>query len=173
MSIDLMDHLPQDGPLVRQHHLVRGVKGKYAQQFVFLNPAFVLLGTHYLADEQRTVPHRNDDGCIYCNAGLGKRPKGYMAALSLNSNETLVLEVSEGALRDLFQAQKGNQGMRGLNVVLKRKHDHRNAKLCAEIVGGSKRPTLPDGFDVVPYLERYFGVCFSTGEDLPKRHSYR
>lgn len=156
MPYEWFDSLPQDTPLTRQYHKVRGIKGMEIRKAVLLGNKLAVAPAHYEPDRGRTFPCTGNE-CVLCFSGIRKSVKAYIAAMDYHTNEEYVLELTEASARQLVEIADQAGKMRGMRVALTRKHKGKNAKVVVTWHDFDHQGYLPEAFPVQPELERLWG----------------
>lgn len=120
--------------------------------------------THFISEARRHVPCTGDhETCHYCRSKIGKRRKGYVAALTIGSRIKFVLELTDKAL-NVLEAEYNTRGtLRGLRVRLERKANKqgirtKQAAVLVTVEGTETPDTLPPAFDETPHLAKQWGL---------------
>lgn len=134
----------------------------------------VILGTTWLYGEShfitkpvpKSYPCIGEADCNLCQARIGKRPKGWIAAYDCEGAQPIVLEATDGALDQLkAYVQECPGPWRGLYFRLRRKKSKdgtTSPTSPVEVFGISRTKEenllkLPAQFDILPHLENLWG----------------
>jgi hypothetical protein len=120
--------------------------------------------THFIAEARRHVPCSGDpQSCHYCKNGIGKRRKGYVAAITTSSRIKFVLELTDKALNSLEGEYNTRGTLRGLRIRVERKANRqgvrtRHAAVLVTVEGSEEPDTLPPAFQEEPHLAKMWGL---------------
>lgn len=111
--------------------------------------------THYVPP---TLPCSRRPECVYCKGGLGSRFSGYIPCVQRLDREQYVLGLTYGACKQLLGHLAERGTLRGIEVVLSRKHPAPNAPVVVKVQRTVIVSQLPAPFDVQDSLSRMWGV---------------
>ncbi len=104
------------------------------------------------------VPCMGLPSCSYCCANLGKRPRCFLACALLGTLKPGVLQLSDGGAEDLRLIVQRLADWRGLTLSITRRDKRRNARQVVASKGRFDGERLPPTFNVIPVLERIWGM---------------
>lgn len=123
-----------------------------------------------------SVPCTRDEHCVRCKAGLPSRWMGYIAALRSRDRKEAVLNLTEGAARQLLPFLTKYGTLRGLHCVFARRRvlnaDRTvkvNAPVDVKLIARIAEERLPAEFPIHDSLSRLWGI----NSDFLKRRGQR
>lgn len=148
------------GSLARQWFRVLRATVNRPVNVVILGNKLFGLSLHYDANGGGTLPCLGDRDCKLCQM-FHRRWKGYVAARYAHSLQCCVLEVTEACARAMGDNPSASNGLRGLLANLYRKGKAPNSPVHCKLERYGNTDKLPPAFDVVPHLERLYGLWVS------------
>lgn len=129
----------------------------------FLGDSFRGFWIHYMEEINKNLPCTQTKDCHQCRRGRQPRWAGYAACYSGNHRDSKIVALTEGAARQLLPLLVEHKGLRGVQVILQRKAPHdgkrkRNDPVNVTYKGRVSGEKLPAAFDVLPSLEKMWGV---------------
>lgn len=142
--------------------LVVSAKARAILEVVLLDTQAMNAEVHFdrsIGQHGRDVPCVGMPACCYCRINRVPDPKSYHAAALLGNLRPVVLQLSDGGSLDLERlvAQVGD--WRGLILRVERADARKESRVKVTAKGRFDGKGLPGAFDVVPVLERIWGMA--------------
>jgi hypothetical protein len=161
--------LPDRRSLLRQWHKVYGPRGTRRLTVAVINNDVLKLWTHYDRKINRVRPCEGYHECQYCQSGQTRRFMAYAAALTENTREICIVELTEGATRKLVHMNLIPDKLRGQVLTLYRVKPNKNAPVIVEAKPLAAHVALPDEVDPLPSLLRLWGWTDKHEQELRAR----
>lgn len=158
---------PPGTPLTRQFHRVRGLKGPGPMWVTLLDDDIKCAMLHFDGVMSRTRVCQLDK-CDCVQTGQRRRLYGFTPAREAKTNDLFALELTEAAIHQLAAIRLQHGRLRGAMIRLTRKASHRNAMVVVDLADFADPRNIPEPFDVVPLLERLWGIQMRELQ-LPKQ----
>ncbi len=125
--------------------------------------------THYQA-RTRPCGHPHHE-CRFCNAGMPKRWRGYVAAFETKSKAICLIELTPKAANELDEQTTQYTTLRGLVITLEREKPRMNAPCRVtdvEALKTSQVERIPDAFNVPDQLTRIWKMAADGSQSKPR-----
>lgn len=155
--------LPAERSAVRQFHKVRGCTDKHGFQVIALADDITGLEVHFDLQANNYVPHFPNGACQHCRLGFRPRYRGYIQAAFYPGMEPFVLELTEGASRELHRQRPPGQTFRGKFLHVYRKEGKKQKSMMARICDVAYPYQVPPSFDLWPHLLAFWKLLDDRG----------